>query len=76
MKQKPLLRSNKAAASGGVLQFEVGDPLRANQISFCHQRSEGTEIVSDKVMEGDLVEIEFRRKLYLGLNYKKTFSLI
>ena len=76
MKQKPLLRSNKAAASGGVLQFEVGDPLRANQISFCHQRSEGTEIVSDKVMEGDLVEIEFRRKLYLGLNYKKIFSLI
>ena len=76
MKQKPLLRSNKAAASGGVLQFEVGDPLRVNQICFCHQRSEGTEIVSDKVMEGDLVEIEFRRKLYLGLNYKKTFSLI
>ena len=62
MKQKPLLRSNKAAASGGVLQFEVGDPLRVNQICFCHQRSEGTEIVSDKVMEGDLVEIEFRRK--------------
>ena len=76
MKQKPLLRSNKAAASGGVLQFEVGDPLRVNQICFCHQRSEGTEIVSDKVMEGDLVEIEFRRKLYLGLNYKKIFSLI
>ena len=76
MKQKPLLRSNKAAASGGVLQFEVGDPLRVNQICFCHQRSEGTEIVSDKVMEGDLVEIEFRRKLYLGLNYKKVFSLI
>ena len=73
MKQKPLLRSNKAAASGGVLQFEVGDPLRVNQISFCHQRSEGTEIVSDKVMEGDLVEIEFRRKLYLGQNYKKSF---
>ena len=76
MKQKPLLRSNKAAASGGVLQFEVGDPLRVNQICFCHQRSEGTEIVSDKVMEGDLVEIEFRRKLYLGLNYKKISSLI